>query len=37
VGAARIVDWLQPLAGLGPRAQPTPMLIEMAQRGGRFY
>lgn len=37
LGAARIVEALRPLARLGPRAQPTAMLLRMARTGGRFY
>ena len=35
-GAGRIVEWLTPLAALGERYRPTPLLLETAQRGGRF-
>jgi len=37
VGAEQILRWLEPLADCGPRLQPTPMLIEMAQSGKKFY
>lgn len=37
LGARRIVDMLRPLAPLGPRAEPTPMLREMAEQDRRFY
>ena len=37
LGAAKIVEMLKPLAHLGPRAQPTPGLLEMARSGGKFY
>ncbi len=37
LGAAKIVEMLKPLAELGVRMQPTPMLLEMAQTGGKFY
>ncbi len=37
LGAAKIVERLKPLEGLGPRMQPTPLLLEMAQTGGKFY
>ena len=33
LGAAKIVEMLKPLESLGPRAQPTPMLLEMAKTG----
>jgi 3-hydroxyacyl-CoA dehydrogenase/enoyl-CoA hydratase/3-hydroxybutyryl-CoA epimerase/3-hydroxyacyl-CoA dehydrogenase/enoyl-CoA hydratase/3-hydroxybutyryl-CoA epimerase/enoyl-CoA isomerase len=37
VGAAKILQWLAPLAHLGPRTQPTPLLEEMARTGTKFY
>jgi 3-hydroxyacyl-CoA dehydrogenase/enoyl-CoA hydratase/3-hydroxybutyryl-CoA epimerase/3-hydroxyacyl-CoA dehydrogenase/enoyl-CoA hydratase/3-hydroxybutyryl-CoA epimerase/enoyl-CoA isomerase len=37
LGAAKIVEMLKPLEGMGPRALPTPMLLELAKSGGRFY
>jgi 3-hydroxyacyl-CoA dehydrogenase/enoyl-CoA hydratase/3-hydroxybutyryl-CoA epimerase/3-hydroxyacyl-CoA dehydrogenase/enoyl-CoA hydratase/3-hydroxybutyryl-CoA epimerase/enoyl-CoA isomerase len=37
LGAAKIVEALKSLEGLGPRAQPTPMLVEMAKSGKKFY
>lgn len=37
LGAAKIVEMLQPLAPLGKRAEPTPRLLEMAKSGGTFY
>jgi 3-hydroxyacyl-CoA dehydrogenase/enoyl-CoA hydratase/3-hydroxybutyryl-CoA epimerase/3-hydroxyacyl-CoA dehydrogenase/enoyl-CoA hydratase/3-hydroxybutyryl-CoA epimerase/enoyl-CoA isomerase len=37
LGAAKIVEQLKPLESLGSRAQPTPMLLEMAKTGGKFY
>ena len=37
LGAARIVEMLRPLESLGPRARPTPMLLEMAAENRRFY
>jgi 3-hydroxyacyl-CoA dehydrogenase/enoyl-CoA hydratase/3-hydroxybutyryl-CoA epimerase/3-hydroxyacyl-CoA dehydrogenase/enoyl-CoA hydratase/3-hydroxybutyryl-CoA epimerase/enoyl-CoA isomerase len=37
LGAAKIVELLKPLESLGPRAQPTPMLLEMAKSGKKFY
>lgn len=37
VGAAQIVEWLKPLAELGSRMQPTPLLLEMAASGRKFY
>ena len=37
LGAARIVQLLGTLDYLGPRVQPTPRLVEMAQQDGRFY
>jgi hypothetical protein len=35
--ARTIVDLPRPMERLGPRGQPTPMLRELAARGGRFY
>jgi 3-hydroxyacyl-CoA dehydrogenase/enoyl-CoA hydratase/3-hydroxybutyryl-CoA epimerase/3-hydroxyacyl-CoA dehydrogenase/enoyl-CoA hydratase/3-hydroxybutyryl-CoA epimerase/enoyl-CoA isomerase len=37
LGAAKIVELLKPLESLGPRAQSTPMLLEMAKSGKKFY
>jgi 3-hydroxyacyl-CoA dehydrogenase/enoyl-CoA hydratase/carnithine racemase len=37
VGAAAIVQWLEKLAPLGKRFEPTPLLLEMAQKGSKFY
>ena len=37
VGAAKIVEWLQPLAHLGERYEPTPLLLEMSAGNHRFY
>ena len=37
LGAAKIVEMLKPLCRLGPRMQPTPMLLEMAHTGRKFY
>jgi 3-hydroxyacyl-CoA dehydrogenase len=37
LGAAKIIEMLKPFESLGPRAQPTPMLVEMAKTGRRFY
>ena len=37
LGAAKIVEMLKPLESMGPRAQPTPMLLEMAKTGKKFY
>jgi 3-hydroxyacyl-CoA dehydrogenase/enoyl-CoA hydratase/carnithine racemase len=37
VGAKQLVEWLQPFEHLGERAQPTPLLAEMAEKGERFY
>ncbi len=37
VGAATIVKWLEKLAPLGKRFEPTPMLLEMASQGSKFY
>jgi hypothetical protein len=37
LGAAKIVEMLKPLESLGARAQPTPMLLELAKSGKKFY
>lgn len=37
LGAAKIVEMLKPFESLGVRMQPTPMLVEMAKTGRRFY
>lgn len=37
LGAAKIIELLKPLESLGSRAQPTPMLVEMAKSGKKFY
>ena len=37
LGAAKIVEMLKPLESAGSRFQPTPMLLEMAKTGKKFY
>jgi 3-hydroxyacyl-CoA dehydrogenase/enoyl-CoA hydratase/3-hydroxybutyryl-CoA epimerase/3-hydroxyacyl-CoA dehydrogenase/enoyl-CoA hydratase/3-hydroxybutyryl-CoA epimerase/enoyl-CoA isomerase len=37
LGAAKIVEMLKPLEPLGERARPTPLLLEMARTGKKFY
>ena len=37
LGAAKIVELLQPLAPLGARMKPTPLLEKMAAEKTRFY
>jgi 3-hydroxyacyl-CoA dehydrogenase/enoyl-CoA hydratase/3-hydroxybutyryl-CoA epimerase/3-hydroxyacyl-CoA dehydrogenase/enoyl-CoA hydratase/3-hydroxybutyryl-CoA epimerase/enoyl-CoA isomerase len=37
LGAAKIVEMLAPLASLGERARPTPLLLDMAKNGTKFY
>ncbi|HTM56710.1 MAG TPA: 3-hydroxyacyl-CoA dehydrogenase family protein, partial [Pirellulales bacterium] len=37
LGAAKIVEMLKPFEYLGTRMKPTPMLLEMAKSGGKFY
>lgn len=37
IGAAKIVERLQPWLPLGPRFEPTSMLREMARTGKKFY
>ena len=37
LGAQRIVEMLRPMEALGGRAQPTPLLLELAAQNRRFY
>lgn len=37
LGASRIVQMLRPLAELHPRLEPTPLMLDMADSGGRFF
>jgi 3-hydroxyacyl-CoA dehydrogenase/enoyl-CoA hydratase/carnithine racemase len=37
LGAPRILEMLKPLEALGHRWKPTPMLLEMARSGKKFY
>jgi 3-hydroxyacyl-CoA dehydrogenase/enoyl-CoA hydratase/carnithine racemase len=37
VGAARIVEMLKPYEALGERFKPTPLLLELAATGKKFY
>jgi 3-hydroxyacyl-CoA dehydrogenase/enoyl-CoA hydratase/3-hydroxybutyryl-CoA epimerase/3-hydroxyacyl-CoA dehydrogenase/enoyl-CoA hydratase/3-hydroxybutyryl-CoA epimerase/enoyl-CoA isomerase len=37
LGAAEIVERLKPLESLGVRARPTPLLLDMAANGKKFY
>jgi len=37
IAAARILELVKPLEPLGARFQPTPLLLEMAKTGQRFY
>jgi 3-hydroxyacyl-CoA dehydrogenase len=37
LGAATVVELLEPFADLSPRYRPTPLLLEMAASGQRFY
>lgn len=37
IGLAKIVEMLEPLEPLGPRMQPTALLLKMAKSGQRFY
>jgi 3-hydroxyacyl-CoA dehydrogenase len=32
-----LIQMLRPLESIGPRLQPTPLLLELAAHGGRFY
>ena len=37
LGAAKIVEMLKPFESLGERMKPTPMLLQMARDGRKFY
>jgi 3-hydroxyacyl-CoA dehydrogenase/enoyl-CoA hydratase/3-hydroxybutyryl-CoA epimerase/3-hydroxyacyl-CoA dehydrogenase/enoyl-CoA hydratase/3-hydroxybutyryl-CoA epimerase/enoyl-CoA isomerase len=37
LGAAKILEMLKPLEPLGERMQPTPLLLDMARAGTKFY
>jgi 3-hydroxyacyl-CoA dehydrogenase/enoyl-CoA hydratase/carnithine racemase len=37
LGAAKIVELLKPMEGVGARTQPTAMLLDMAKTGRKFY
>ena len=37
LGAAKVVEMLKPFAELGERFHPTPLLLEMAKAGKKFY
>jgi 3-hydroxyacyl-CoA dehydrogenase/enoyl-CoA hydratase/3-hydroxybutyryl-CoA epimerase/3-hydroxyacyl-CoA dehydrogenase/enoyl-CoA hydratase/3-hydroxybutyryl-CoA epimerase/enoyl-CoA isomerase len=37
LGLGRVLEMLKPVAPLGPRMEPTPMLLEMAKSGKPFY
>jgi len=37
VGASKIVEMLKPYEGLGERYKPTPLLLELAASGKKFY
>ena len=37
LGAAMIVEMLRPIARLGPRGQPTPIIRDLARTNGRLY
>jgi len=37
LGAKKIVETLKPYAAIGPRYQPTDMLLDMAKTGKKFY
>jgi 3-hydroxyacyl-CoA dehydrogenase/enoyl-CoA hydratase/carnithine racemase len=37
IGAAKLLEMIKPFEPLGPRFQPTPLLIEMAKSGAKFY
>ena len=37
VGAKKLVEWIKPWEHLGERYQPTPLLLDMAAGGTKFY
>jgi 3-hydroxyacyl-CoA dehydrogenase/enoyl-CoA hydratase/3-hydroxybutyryl-CoA epimerase/3-hydroxyacyl-CoA dehydrogenase/enoyl-CoA hydratase/3-hydroxybutyryl-CoA epimerase/enoyl-CoA isomerase len=37
LGAEKIVEMLKPFESFGERMRPTPLLLEMARTGARFY
>jgi 3-hydroxyacyl-CoA dehydrogenase/enoyl-CoA hydratase/3-hydroxybutyryl-CoA epimerase/3-hydroxyacyl-CoA dehydrogenase/enoyl-CoA hydratase/3-hydroxybutyryl-CoA epimerase/enoyl-CoA isomerase len=37
IGAAKLLEMIKPLAPLGPRFEPTPLLLEMAAKNRKFY
>ena len=37
LGATKIIEMLKPFESLGARMQPTPLLLEMAKEGRKFY
>jgi hypothetical protein len=37
VGAAKVLEMLKPYEKLGKRFEPSPMLIELARTGKKFY
>jgi hypothetical protein len=37
IGAKRLLEMIKPFAPLGKRFEPTPLLIEMAASGRKFY
>jgi 3-hydroxyacyl-CoA dehydrogenase/enoyl-CoA hydratase/carnithine racemase len=37
IGAAKLLEMIKPLQSLGARFQPTPLLLEMAAKGRKFY
>jgi hypothetical protein len=37
LGAAKIVEMLKPFEQLGTRMKPTPLLLELARTGRKFY
>jgi 3-hydroxyacyl-CoA dehydrogenase/enoyl-CoA hydratase/3-hydroxybutyryl-CoA epimerase/3-hydroxyacyl-CoA dehydrogenase/enoyl-CoA hydratase/3-hydroxybutyryl-CoA epimerase/enoyl-CoA isomerase len=37
IGAAKLLEMINPLEQFGPRFKPTQMLVEMAKSGGKFY
>jgi 3-hydroxyacyl-CoA dehydrogenase/enoyl-CoA hydratase/3-hydroxybutyryl-CoA epimerase/3-hydroxyacyl-CoA dehydrogenase/enoyl-CoA hydratase/3-hydroxybutyryl-CoA epimerase/enoyl-CoA isomerase len=37
IGPAKLLEMIKPLEPLGPRFKPTPLIIDMAQTGRKFY
>jgi len=37
LGAGKIIEMLKPFENLGTRMKPTPLLLELARAGKKFY